>query len=75
MRIVVDRSICAGHALCAAKAPQVYQLDDQGYCSSNGATVPVHLVAQARLGAQHCPEAAIVLQEDGDDAAVGLGST
>lgn len=73
MKIFVDRSICAGHALCAAKAPEVYQLDAEGYCCSNGATVPVHLVAQARLGAQHCPEAAIVLLEDGDDAVTTPG--
>jgi len=64
MKILVDRSICAGHALCAAKAPDVYQLDEEGYCSSNGATVPRHLHDQARLGARHCPEAAIVLAED-----------
>jgi ferredoxin len=64
MRIRVDRSICAGHALCAAKAPDVYRLDEEGYCCSDGATVPPHLQAQARLGARHCPEAAIVLEED-----------
>jgi len=64
MRILVDRSVCAGHALCAAQAPDVYQLDDEGFCSSDGAFVPVHLQEQARVGARHCPEAAIVLQED-----------
>ena len=69
MKIHVDRGICAGHALCAAKAPDVYQLDDEGYCCSSGAVVPVHLHAQARLGAKHCPEAAIVLLDDGNDAA------
>ena len=73
MKIFVDRGVCAGHALCAAKAPDVYQLDDEGYCCSNGAVVPLHLHAQARLGAQHCPEAAIVLIEDGDDAAAVPG--
>ena len=64
MKIIVDRGICAGHALCAAKAPDVYRLDDEGYCCSNGDTVPPHLHEQARLGARHCPEAAIVLDED-----------
>ncbi len=73
MRIRVDRSICAGHALCAAKAPDVFQLDEEGFCSSDGATVPVHLHAQARLGARHCPEAAIVLEED-DGPAVTPGA-
>jgi ferredoxin len=73
MKILVDRSVCAGHALCAAKAPEVYQLDEEGYCCSNGATVPPHLQAQARLGARHCPEAAIVLLEDDADGAAAPG--
>ena len=63
MRIVVNRQVCAGHALCAARAPDVYRLDADGYCCSDGALVPAHLVEQARLGARHCPEAAIVLVE------------
>ena len=70
IRIVVDRRVCAGHALCAAKAPDVYQLDEEGYCSSNGAVVPPHLEAQARLGARHCPEAAILLVEESHSGAV-----
>ena len=67
MKILVDRQVCAGHALCAARAPDVYQLDEQGYCCSNGTSVPVPLREQARLGARHCPEAAIVLVEDADE--------
>lgn len=64
MKIRVDRSVCAGHALCAAKAPEVYRLDEEGFCCADGDTVPAHLHAQARLGARHCPEAAIVLDDD-----------
>ncbi|MBL8338965.1 MAG: ferredoxin [Rhodoferax sp.] len=66
MKIVVDRQVCAGHALCAAKAPDVYRLDDEGYCCSDGAIVPPQLHEQARLGARHCPEAAILLVVDED---------
>lgn len=66
MKIIVDRQVCAGHALCAAKAKQVYRLDEEGYCCSNGATVPPHLHEQARQGARHCPEAAIFLVDDED---------
>ena len=72
IRIVVDRQVCAGHALCAAKAPDVYRLDEEGYCASNGAPVPVHLAEQARLGARHCPEAAILLVEE-DAPGAGAG--
>lgn len=69
IRIAVDRRVCAGHALCAAKAPAVYQLDDQGYCASDGAIVPPHLAEPARVGARHCPESAIQLVEQGTTAA------
>ena len=63
IRIVVDRQVCAGHALCAARAPDVYRLDADGYCCSDGTLVPEPLVEQARMGARHCPEAAILLVE------------
>ena len=75
MRILVDRSVCAGHALCAAKAPEVYQLDEEGYCCSNGAMVRAEHRAQARLGAQHCPEGAITLVEDGSPQSAAPAST
>ena len=75
MKIKVDRKVCAGHALCAAKAPEVYRLDDEGYCCSDGATVPMHLHAQARLGARHCPEAAIWLEEDDNPPAGASGAS
>ena len=74
MRIIVDRSICAGHALCAAKAPEVYQLDEEGYCCSDGTIIPVHLHAQARLGASLCPEAAILLADDDGTPALPPGA-
>jgi ferredoxin len=64
IRIMVDRSVCAGHALCAARAPGVYRLDDEGYCSSDGELVSPQLEEQARLGARHCPESAILLVDE-----------
>ena len=73
IRIVVDRQVCAGHALCAARAPDVYRLDADGYCCSDGTLVPEHLVEQARLGARHCPEGAILLVEVEAGAGAGVG--
>jgi ferredoxin len=64
VKIKVDRSICAGHALCATKAPEVYKLDDEGYCISDGQAVPANLLEKAKLGAAYCPERAITLVED-----------
>ncbi len=64
MRIKVERSVCAGHALCAAREPLVYLLDADGYCSSDGVLVPPGLEEQARRGAMVCPEAAITLWDE-----------
>lgn len=63
MKIRVDRALCVGHALCAARAPEVYTLDDEGFCKSDGTPVAPHLEPQARLGARLCPEGAITLIE------------
>ncbi len=64
MKIRVDRRLCAGHALCAAQAPDLYSLDEDGFCSADGVQVAPHQFALARLGALHCPEGAITLIED-----------
>ena len=64
MRIRVDKALCTGHAMCAAKAPEIYGLDEEGYCSSDGVRVPPELVERARRGAAYCPEGAIELIDD-----------
>lgn len=64
LRIHVDRSACAGHALCAAREPEVFTLDPDGYCSADGALVPLRLKDGARRGMQVCPESAITLSEE-----------
>lgn len=64
MKIVVDREFCCGHARCAAKAPEVFSLDDLGFCLPLMELVPEELQASARLAAANCPEGVIVLDED-----------
>lgn len=59
----VDRSVCAGHALCAMRAPEVYELDDEGFCASDGRRFPAALRPAAERGARVCPEAAITLED------------
>ena len=63
MRITVDTARCTGHAMCAARAPEVYQLDELGHCSVDGREVPPSLEGAARQGALACPEQAIELLE------------
>lgn len=64
MRIRLNRDACMGHAMCAAKAPEIYGLDEEGYCSSDGVIVPPGLEGKARRGAAYCPESAITLIEE-----------
>jgi ferredoxin len=63
--IRVDRSICAGHALCALRAPDIYRTDEEGFCASDGEGVPAGAEDAARLGARACPEGAIRLEAAG----------
>ena len=61
MKIKVDAKKCQGHALCAAQAPEVYELDDSGYNSMGEFTVKAGQEEEARSGAAWCPEEAITV--------------
>jgi ferredoxin len=64
MRIRINRDICAGHAVCAAIAPELYTLDDDGYANADKAIVAPGMEALAERGAANCPERAITLERD-----------
>ena len=64
LRIHVDRESCYGHALCVFKGPDVFELDDDGYCISDGKLVPEGQEEQARAGAEACPERCITIIEE-----------
>ena len=63
MRVQVDRSRCQGHARCWAEAPDLSQLDDDGYSAVDDFAVPPELEDTARRGAAACPERAIAIVE------------
>jgi ferredoxin len=65
VRYLVDQALCCGHGQCAALAPEVYSLDDDGYNKEVGqlADVEPSLEEAARTGAMACPDAAIRLFE------------
>lgn len=63
MKIRIDQQNCAGHARCAAVAPEVYRLDDDGYIALAEIDVPDELLEKARRGARACPERVIVAEE------------
>lgn len=61
MKIEIDDQLCSGHGRCFILAPEVYQLDDNGYNADRGRTidVPAGQEDAAALGMSNCPEAAI----------------
>ncbi|MEM1402144.1 MAG: ferredoxin [Pseudomonadota bacterium] len=63
MKIKVDANKCQGHALCASQAPDVYELDDTGYNSMGEFLVKAGHEADAKAGAEWCPEEAITVIE------------
>lgn len=64
MRIIADRTKCAGHARCAAVCEELFQLDESGYIAFDQKPVPAGMEALARRGTRACPERALVLDED-----------
>jgi ferredoxin len=60
LTIVLDRSKCCGYTLCAAEAPEVYSIDDQGFAVIAD-NVSIALEEQARRGADACPAGALTV--------------
>lgn len=59
VRIEFDEKRCAGHTLCHLTAPEVYELDDDGYLGNQPSTVDDSLRQAAEAGADACPERAL----------------
>src|SRR5262244_856884 len=43
VRVEVNSDICEGHGQCNAVAPEIYDLDDSGYCLIRNPDVPPEL--------------------------------
>ena len=63
MKIKINKAGCVGHARCAAVAPEIYKLDDQGYILQEEIDVPPGMEKQAVRGARACPERIIKVEE------------
>ncbi|WP_179467167.1 ferredoxin [Mycolicibacterium vinylchloridicum] len=66
MKIRLIRAKCAGHAQCYAIAPDIFPIDDEGFCILEERVVEAAEVEAARAGATSCPELALVIDEDSD---------
>jgi ferredoxin len=58
----LDRDTCAGHGLCSAVAPDLIEIDDEGY-PMFGDSVPQDQVEPGRDAVTACPEQAFKLVE------------
>jgi ferredoxin len=63
MKIRIDKAGCAGNARCAAVAPELFPLDDNGYIQVEEIDVPPGKEELARRGALACPERIILIEE------------
>jgi ferredoxin len=67
MKILVMKGKCVGHARCAAVAPELFELDENGYIAFEERPISPEQEALARRGARACPEAALkVVAEEGE---------
>ncbi len=73
MKVSLDKPKCVGHARCAVVAPEVYDLDDNGYLLLEEKIVSEELKGQAIRGMRACPERAIFIADE-LPAAMGRGS-
>jgi ferredoxin len=64
MRVRVDPERCQGHSRCYSLAPEVFDVDDDGfaYVLVEGG-LPADLEAKAMLAVENCPERAITVEE------------
>lgn len=63
MDIEIKLPLCEGHGLCADVAPEIYELDDDGYVRLTVATpLSPELERAAEAGARVCPVAALVVR-------------
>jgi len=65
VKIHFDRDLCQGHNRCYLLAPELFDVDDDGYAVLRiDGEVPEELQRKAQLTVDNCPEYAITLVED-----------
>ncbi|QLL09122.1 ferredoxin [Mycobacterium vicinigordonae] len=63
MKVRLDQTKCSGHAQCYAVDPDLFPIDDSGYCILEEREVVPDEQERVREGVAACPEAALMLDE------------
>jgi ferredoxin len=64
--VLADQKRCMGHARCNTYAPDIFELDDNGYIAITKRTVASADEPRARRGVAACPERALSIVTDED---------
>src|SRR4051794_11822045 len=64
VRIVVDRGLCQGHAMCELEAPEVFTAPSGGPVEVLLNPPPDEQGPAVRLAVQYCPTKALSIEED-----------
>jgi ferredoxin len=62
MRIVVDREVCTGQAMCQSLAPDLFLVTPGGQVEIQVAVVPDDRLGDAELAVSCCPNGALELE-------------
>ncbi len=62
MRVAVDRVRCEGNAICAGLAPDVFELDDEGFAVVKTDPIPAGSAEVVEQAVADCPRAALSRQ-------------
>ena len=64
VKVVVDRVLCTGLGICEAKAPDVFEIDEDGTLVVLAEQVEPDQLKQVKAAADACPTRALSLVED-----------
>lgn len=70
LRVVVDRDLCQGHAVCCNEAPEVFELGEDRKVSLETEAPDPSLAPKVRQAVKYCPTGALSLDdplEEGED--------
>lgn len=56
MRLEINVAACQGHGRCAAVAPNLFHLNEDGYVETERIDVPEEYEPEARAAIANCPE-------------------
>ncbi len=73
LRVVVDRDLCQGHAVCCNEAPEVFELGDDRKVRLKTETPDPALASKVQQAVKYCPTGALSLDDAAADAEEGEG--